>query len=78
MVYATCRAGETVIVQRNAHKSIFHAIELTGARPVFVSPDWDACTKTAGVVTVEQISRGASSPIRRRRRSFLHIRRIME
>ena len=41
MIYATCRAGDTVIVQRNAHKSIFHAIELTGAKPVFVSPDWD-------------------------------------
>ncbi|KAA0941067.1 aminotransferase class I/II-fold pyridoxal phosphate-dependent enzyme [Sporosarcina sp. ANT_H38] len=55
MVYATCRAGETVIVQRNAHKSIFHAIELTGARPVFVSPVWDQITKTAGHVTVAQV-----------------------
>ena len=48
MVYATCSAGETVIVQRNAHKSVFHAIELTGARPVFVSPEWDSGTRTAG------------------------------
>jgi len=56
MVHAACRAGETVIVQRNAHKSIFHAIELTGARPVFVSPVWDASTKTAGGVTAAQVS----------------------
>jgi len=55
MVYAACRAGETVIVQRNAHKSIFHAIELTGARPVFVSPIWDVTTKTAGGVTAAQV-----------------------
>lgn len=55
MVYAACRAGETVIVQRNAHKSIFHAIELTGARPVFVSPVWDVSTKTAGGVTAAQV-----------------------
>lgn len=55
MVYAACRAGETVIVQRNAHKSIFHAIELTGARPVFVSPVWDVTTKTAGGVTAGQV-----------------------
>ena len=48
MIYATCGVGDTVIVQRNAHKSIFHAIELTGARPVFVSPVWDETTKTAG------------------------------
>lgn len=55
MVYAACRAGETVIVQRNAHKSIFHAIELTGARPVFVSPVWDVPTMTAGGVTAAQV-----------------------
>ena len=57
MVYATCRAGDTVIVQRNAHKSIFHAIELTGARPVFVSPVWDEATKTAGTVRSAQVNK---------------------
>jgi arginine decarboxylase len=57
MIYATCRAGETVIVQRNAHKSIFHAIELTGARPVFVSPVWDPTTLTAGAVTAVQVGK---------------------
>ena len=57
MVYATCRQGDTVIVQRNAHKSIFNAIELTGARPVFISPEWDEYTKTAGSVTANQVSR---------------------
>ncbi len=57
MVYATCRAGDMVIVQRNAHKSIFHAIELTGAHPVFVSPVWDEATMTAGAVTAVQVSK---------------------
>ena len=57
MVYAACQAGETVIVQRNAHKSIFHAIELTGARPVFVSPTWDQNTMTAGAVTAIQVGK---------------------
>ncbi|MCM3639425.1 aminotransferase class I/II-fold pyridoxal phosphate-dependent enzyme [Sporosarcina luteola] len=50
MMYAACRPGDTVIVQRNAHKSIFHAIELTGAKPVFVSPAWDAHSNTPGAV----------------------------
>ncbi|CAM3254140.1 aminotransferase class I/II-fold pyridoxal phosphate-dependent enzyme [Filibacter tadaridae] len=57
MIYATCRAGDTVIVQRNAHKSIFHAIELTGAVPVFISPAWDAFTQTVGTVTAGQVKR---------------------
>lgn len=55
MVYATCREGETVIVQRNAHKSIFSAIELTGARPVFITPKWDRHTRTATGITAEQV-----------------------
>lgn len=55
MVYATCGVGDTIIVQRNAHKSVFHAIELTGARPVFISPSWDKVTKTAGTMSISQI-----------------------
>lgn len=55
MVYATCREGDTVIVQRNAHKSVFNAIELTGARPVFISPEWHDSTRTAGTVSAGQV-----------------------
>lgn len=61
MVYATCRAGETVVVQRNAHKSIFNAIELTGAIPVFIAPEWDSYTRTAGIVTRKQVERALES-----------------
>ena len=57
MIYATCREGETVIVQRNAHKSIFNAIELTGAKAVFITPEWDDATKSAGAVTTNQVEK---------------------
>ena len=53
MIYATCQFGEQIIVQRNAHKSIFHAIELVGAEPIFVTPEWDERTKTASYVSYE-------------------------
>ncbi|MEI4771539.1 aminotransferase class I/II-fold pyridoxal phosphate-dependent enzyme [Psychrobacillus sp. FJAT-51614] len=55
MIYATCQFGEQIIVQRNAHKSIFHAIELVGAEPIFVTPEWDERTKTASFVSEEII-----------------------
>ncbi len=55
MIYAVCQYGEQLIVQRNAHKSIFHAIELVGAEPIFVNPVWDKRTKTATTVSVEGI-----------------------
>lgn len=55
MIYATCQFGEQIIVQRNAHKSIFHAIELVGAEPIFVTPEWDERTKTASYVSLDMI-----------------------
>ncbi|HTJ92903.1 MAG TPA: arginine/lysine/ornithine decarboxylase [Pararobbsia sp.] len=36
--HATVAPGDIVIVDRNCHKSILHAITMTGAIPVFLSP----------------------------------------
>lgn len=55
MLYAVCNEGDVVLVQRNAHKSVFHALELTGARPVFLSPVWDAETDTPAGITLGQV-----------------------
>ncbi|WP_336637177.1 aminotransferase class I/II-fold pyridoxal phosphate-dependent enzyme [Lysinibacillus fusiformis] len=55
MIYATCQKGDTIIVQRNAHKSIFHAIELVGAKPILVSPIWDERTLTATHVSFQDV-----------------------
>ncbi|WP_303968660.1 aminotransferase class I/II-fold pyridoxal phosphate-dependent enzyme [Sporosarcina ureae] len=55
MLYATVQRGDSVIVQRNAHKSIFNALELTGANAVFLSPDWHERTQTAGTVSLRSI-----------------------
>ncbi|MCP2036886.1 arginine/lysine/ornithine decarboxylase [Planomicrobium sp. HSC-17F08] len=56
MVYASCQEGDTVIVQRNAHKSIFHALELAKARPVYVAPEWDEESLTASGVAFADIT----------------------
>ncbi|WP_313894780.1 aminotransferase class I/II-fold pyridoxal phosphate-dependent enzyme [Psychrobacillus sp.] len=55
MIYAACRFGEQIIVQRNAHKSIFHALELVGLEPIFVTPEWDEGSKTTTHVSFETI-----------------------
>ncbi|GAB4072078.1 aminotransferase class I/II-fold pyridoxal phosphate-dependent enzyme [Barrientosiimonas marina] len=41
MILSVCSSGDKVIVQRNSHKSIFNALELSGALPVFVAPEFD-------------------------------------
>lgn len=55
MVYAVCQEGDTVFVQRNAHKSIFHALELVGASPVFLTPEWDIETQTATHISLNTL-----------------------
>ncbi|WP_163969236.1 aminotransferase class I/II-fold pyridoxal phosphate-dependent enzyme [Oceanobacillus halotolerans] len=57
MILATCQANDKVIVQRNSHKSIMHGLELSGARPIFISPIFDKAVDrytTPSVETIEQ------------------------
>ncbi|WP_077329903.1 aminotransferase class I/II-fold pyridoxal phosphate-dependent enzyme [Virgibacillus siamensis] len=42
MVLGACNAGDEIIVQRNSHKSVFNGLELSGARPIFIAPEFDA------------------------------------
>jgi arginine/lysine/ornithine decarboxylase len=39
MLMSTCKPGDQVIIPRNAHKSIFNGLVLSGARPVYVQPE---------------------------------------
>lgn len=57
MIYATCKRGEKVLVQRNAHKSIFHGLELVEASPVYLAPEWDERTATASYVSFETVKK---------------------
>ncbi|WP_198510269.1 aminotransferase class I/II-fold pyridoxal phosphate-dependent enzyme, partial [Bacillus solitudinis] len=41
MVYAICNPGDTVLVQRNAHKSVFHALKLANVKPILLAPEYD-------------------------------------
>ncbi|MEK4563119.1 aminotransferase class I/II-fold pyridoxal phosphate-dependent enzyme [Alkalihalobacillus sp. FSL R5-0424] len=44
MVYALCSHGDVVLVQRNCHKSILHAMELAGVTPVYMEAQVDEQT----------------------------------
>lgn len=55
MMLGAVAPGEQVLVQRNAHKSVFHAIELARAHPIFITPEWDQRTETASHVSFQSI-----------------------
>ena len=41
MILAVCGQDDKVLVQRNCHKSIMNGLELAGARPIFLAPEYD-------------------------------------
>lgn len=41
MILSVCGPGDTILIQRNCHKSVFHAVDLAGAEPVYLAPDID-------------------------------------
>lgn len=40
MIMTACNPGDEIIVQRNCHKSIINGLELAGAKPIFIAPEW--------------------------------------
>lgn len=57
MILASCHEGETVLVQRNSHKSIMNGLELTNANPVFLSPFVDDEAQIAAGVTIDVVKK---------------------
>lgn len=55
MIAAACEKNKKVIVQRNCHKSILHALHLVGATPIFISPEFDEDVQVMSFVSFETI-----------------------
>ena len=56
-VYALSMSGGRAVIARNAHKSVYHALELTGVDPVFVVSAFDEETGVCADVSPESIER---------------------
>lgn len=53
-----CARGKKVFVPRHAHQSVYHALALAGAKPVYLLPDRDASTGLPLGVSVEALQHG--------------------
>ena len=60
-VYALSMGGGRAIVSRNAHKSLYHALEITGITPVFVRSGFDELTGACTDVSPESIENALES-----------------
>lgn len=54
-IYSIIEKGDRILMSRNCHRSVYNAVELTGASPVYLSPQWDPVWGIEGPVTPEQI-----------------------
>lgn len=57
MIMAVCREGEKILLPRNVHKSVMSALLLTGAIPVFLTPEIDEDLGVAHCLTLDIVRR---------------------
>src|SRR5690625_2815503 len=55
MILSACKPEDSILVQRNSHKSIMNGLQLAGAKPIFFSPEFDKETGRYSIVTVDRI-----------------------
>ena len=56
MLATTCRPGETILVARNAHKSVVTGLILSGASPIYFSPSYDPTLYLTGNVSLKDVT----------------------
>ena len=58
MVSSVCHPGEVILTPRNTHKSIISALVVSGARPVYITPEIDPRSHIAHGVTPAAVEAG--------------------
>ena len=54
-ILGATRRGDTILVARNCHKSVYHAIELNGLHPVYLYPGYEAREQMNTEVSVKDV-----------------------
>lgn len=54
-ISAVCRQGDCLIVARNCHKSVYHAIRLLKLKPVYIMPEWNEELKMFAGMTPDTV-----------------------
>ncbi|WP_157130885.1 aminotransferase class I/II-fold pyridoxal phosphate-dependent enzyme [Halobacillus mangrovi] len=55
MLLSICGPGDDIIVQRNCHKSVLNGLELAGAKPIFIGPEYEEETKRYSKITLSAV-----------------------
>ena len=56
-ILGSTRRGDQILVARNCHKSVYHAVELNGLEPVYVYPGFDPDTQLNTGISTEDVKK---------------------
>ncbi|MBQ3516362.1 MAG: aminotransferase class I/II-fold pyridoxal phosphate-dependent enzyme [Lachnospiraceae bacterium] len=54
-MFASFQKGDKVLVARNCHKSVYHALEIRGLRPIYIYPETDEEYDISVGITAKQV-----------------------
>lgn len=54
-ISAVCKPGDKLIIARNCHKAVYHAIRLLRLKPVYIMPDWNEKLQMFGGISVDVV-----------------------
>lgn len=54
-IRSTTQPGDTILVARNCHRSVYHAIALNGLKPIFIYPETDEQFQVLASLKIEHI-----------------------
>ncbi|MDN3020013.1 aminotransferase class V-fold PLP-dependent enzyme [Paenibacillus sp. BSR1-1] len=60
MIMAACTEDDTVLVQRNCHKSVLNALKLAKVNPIFLEPEYNREWKVADGITPETAAKAVN------------------
>lgn len=60
-ISSVCKQGDEIIVARNCHISVYHAIRLLQLRPIYIMPEWNENLQIMGGVKPEQVKKALQS-----------------
>lgn len=56
-ISAVCKPGDSLIVARNCHKSVYHAIQLLNISPIYIMPNWNGTLEIFGGIDLETVKK---------------------
>lgn len=54
-ILGCCERGDEILVARNCHKSVYHALELGGLTPVYLYPDYDEVSGINKEISIDTV-----------------------